>query len=624
MKRLFFLAIVLCLSIFAQAQQNVTVTTTAGNLRADLITAAGGEDKLKSITGLKIKGTLNAQDFADITLGTNRLFSNVFASLDLSEVSAIENKEIPRQAFFQFTTLAEVKFPAGNGVITAIGEGAFGYCSALTVIDIPEGVTTVGNDAFYNNNNTTSFKLPSTLKTVGDRAFSGLRAVTKLELPEGLTRIGASAFNGFRAITELVIPASVEYIGDMAFVALMNIESISFAPRGGKAIEISGYGVFQNAGVSSSANGKYFTFEFPDNTIISRITQGDGVFRAFFQNAYGLKEVKNLPAGLTQITNGTFSATALESIVVPEGVTVVGPSAFSQAAKLKSVVLPNSVTTIGDQTFLGTTALTSVTLGEGIQSMGVSAFNGATAMEELELPATLTVIGESAFQNMTNLKSLIVNNPEPVIFETQNNVFQGIDKENCILYVPAGTIGHEENDYSKYPLWKDFKNIKAIGSDAVEQEIENFENITVEKGAGPVTLHATAKGDRPVTYSIEAGKEAVATLQGNVLTIVSEGTAQITASVEGDNDYQAAEKTITLTVVDYSWVEEVAIAVIGNTAKIVGPAESVSNFTRFYVNDTEVTLTDGEADLSDKTGEISLKATSADGTSVIKLKINKQ
>jgi len=577
MKKLFFITIVFCLAIVVHAQ-DVTVTTTAGNLRADLITTVGAENNLGFIVNLKINGTLNAQDFADIKSGStetgNRTNPAVLACLDLSGVTAIENNEIPTQAFYQHKALANVVFPAG-GVITNIGNEAFstggGAHNGLTSITIPEGVTTIGENAFYGQSNATNIVLPSTLKTVEDGAFNQIPGsvsnVTSLVLPEGITHIGGSAFYGFNnaGMTSLTIPASVGYIGKEAFALWLYLESIAFAPRNGKAIEISGNGTFRSAGAYPGQAGKYFTFEFPDKTTISLNDLGDGKLYQFFR-ATAINEVKNFPQTITEIGNYTFSGTGITSFEIPAMVTSIGNNAF-QNTKLTSIVIPNSVTSIGNTAFSGIPTLAAVTLGNSVASVGNYAFSSATAVESLELPSTLTKIGTYAFQNMTNLKTLIVNNPVPVILSLSSKVFDGIPKGTaanaCTLYVPAESIDpaasayNAGNDYSNYDLWKAFMpNIKAI---VVKQaQTITFVDITALTGDSPITLNATASSNLPVTYTIEEGKGSVATLVGNVLTIVGEGTAQITASQAGNDSYNAAtDVTVTLTVTLTTGINEI-------------------------------------------------------------------
>ncbi|WP_257668714.1 leucine-rich repeat protein [Parapedobacter tibetensis] len=627
MKKLFLLACALFLTLFAQAQyENITITTTAGKARADLIAAVDAETNLSQIRNLKINGTLNAQDFADLEggSGTEGRIKQTVVSLDLSGITAVENKEIPKEAFYQFAALQNVTLP-GGGVITTISENAFGTGggndAALVALDIPEGVTTIKANAFNGQTKVTTLHLPSTLRTIETGAFNRFNGLEHLTLPEGLAYIGSSAFYMLNnpKMTAITIPASVEYIGGQAFAMVLYAEGITFAPRNGKAIEISGDRVFRSAGILSD-NGMS-VFEFPDNTTISFNETGDGILRGFFASCDKLKEIRNLPAGLTEFrvatpSFGAFSNTAIEELTIPETVAIIGNNSF-QGTQLKSLVLPDAVTTIGNNAFQNITTLTSIDLGDQVTSIGNNAFRGVTALETLELPATVTAIGDGAFQGMTGLKALVINNPEPIIFSSQKNVFTDIDLANCLLYVPANAV----QDYKDFDLWNAFANIKAIGSDANEQTLEGFHDITATVGA-VVELNATASSGLSVTYEI--ADESIATLEGNKLTILKEGETTVTAKQAGDGiNFSPVEKTVKLLVVNYDWLEEVAITVEGNTARVVGPADAVARFTKFYVNDAEVELGDGTVDLSESTGELSLKATTADGTDVIKLKISK-
>jgi hypothetical protein len=49
------------------------------------------------------------------------------------------------------------------------------------------------------------------------------------------------------------------------------------------------------------------------------------------------------------------------------------------------------------------------------------------------------------------------------------SVFDGVDKENCILYVPEASI----NLYKSANVWKDFVNIQAIGETGIANIVIN-------------------------------------------------------------------------------------------------------------------------------------------------------
>jgi hypothetical protein len=598
-KRVLFVMIVACLLSVGALRAQTTVTITAGGLA----TALSGQT---GITSLKVNGTMDARDFKTI----NNLASTL-TSVDLSGVTKVEAyqgtggtgvgnvsypaNEIPERSFMSMRNLITVLLPSNAG-ITSIGFGAFNQ-SGITEIEVPNGVTTIGNNAFANPVRGQSKLKKVTLRsvvTLGANAFQNA-ALEEIILSNNLEEIGQNAFQGTN-LTSISIPASVTRIESGAFDNSDALTNISF-PEDSKLEWLSGVNTFQRTAIAN--------LQLPVGTKIV-----DGKLDQFCYLCRNLTAV-TIPANVTEIGRNAFNGTAIASIVIPDGVTTIGQDAFRNAP------------------------ITSLTLSKNLTTLGGAALRDLAQLETLELPASLTAvssIGSQAFAGMTSLKKLIVNNPDPDIFNAETNVFRdipkGTDANAATLYVPAEGLTSTEADknYKTAYLWKDFMpNIKAIGEDAGEGgEIADFDDLTVEVGIEPITLNASATGNRPVTYTIETGNDAVATLSGNVLTIKGEGTVQITAKAEGNNDYQESTKTITLTVVNTSWLEAVTILVSGNTAKVVGPAEAVARFTKFYVGEEEITLNNGVADLTDKTGELALKATTADGSEVIKLTINKQ
>ena len=69
--------------------------------------------------------------------------------------------------------------------VTVIGDGAFGYCSYLTSIEIPNSVISIDNNAFYRCSGLTSVTIGSSVTSIGDGAFydcSGLTSVISLNI----------------------------------------------------------------------------------------------------------------------------------------------------------------------------------------------------------------------------------------------------------------------------------------------------------------------------------------------------------------------------------------------------------------------------------------------------------
>ena len=105
----------------------------------------------------------------------------------------------------------------------------------------------------------------------------------------------------------------------------------------------------------------------------------DGTYGVAVGTAKYLKEVtipstyKNKP--VTNVITSGFSNSSLETIIIPNSVTSIGNSAFSNCDSLTSIVIPNSVTSIGNWAFYDCYRLTSIVIPNSVTSIGEWAFN---------------------------------------------------------------------------------------------------------------------------------------------------------------------------------------------------------------------------------------------------------
>jgi hypothetical protein len=114
-----------------------------------------------------------------------------------------------------------------------------------------------------------------------------------------------------------------------------------------------------------------------------------------------------IPEGVEIIGKSAFSdCTSLTSVILPEGLTSIGWGAFYECSGLTSIVFPSTLTSIGGQAFYGCSGLTSVVLPEGFTSIGNYAFWKCSGLTSVELPSSLTSIGGSAFCGCTGLTSV--------------------------------------------------------------------------------------------------------------------------------------------------------------------------------------------------------------------------
>lgn len=134
-------------------------------------------------------------------------------------------------------------------------------------------------------------------------------------------------------------------------------------------------------------------------------------------------------------------------VVVPEGVTSVGPWTFSKRGDLTSITLPDSVSDIGIKAFSGCYNLTSVTLPKGITNIADSVFSSCCSLTGITLPESLTSIGNEAFSYCRNLTSITI--PENVTSIGDNTFAHCENLANITIPESVTSIGDWAFQYCK-------------------------------------------------------------------------------------------------------------------------------------------------------------------------------
>lgn len=99
---------------------------------------------------------------------------------------------------------------------------------------------------------------------------------------------------------------------------------------------------------------------------------------------------------------------------------------------LLSIVLPFTATAVSDEAFMACRGLSSITI-----------------------PEKITRIESRAFSECRSLKTIIVKSAIPLDLSDKPEVFKGVNKNTCTLFVPVGSKGK----YEAAAGWKEFKNI---------------------------------------------------------------------------------------------------------------------------------------------------------------------
>lgn len=187
----------------------------------------------------------------------------------------------------------------GGKSVIEIDDAAFGRCSDITSVSLPDSITAIGSYAFVWCINLASINIPS-----------------------GVTLIGMCAFSGCTSLTEIYIPASVTYIGKTAFYGCTELNNISVA---------------SDSGEYCSVDGVLFN---KDKTVLYTYPLGKP------DKTYAV------PDTVTELYESAFDGcTSLTGITLPNGLEIIGDYALLGCSSLTDINIPDSVTKIGDLNF---------------------------------------------------------------------------------------------------------------------------------------------------------------------------------------------------------------------------------------------------------------------------------
>ena len=101
---------------------------------------------------------------------------------------------------------------------------------------------------------------------------------------------------------------------------------------------------------------------------------------------------------------------SVKQVIIGDGVTTIGVSAFSGCRALTSITIPNSVTSIGSDAFSGCSSLTSITIPNSVTRIRKNAFYNCSSLTSVTIPNSVTEIGSSAFSGCFSLTSVTIGN----------------------------------------------------------------------------------------------------------------------------------------------------------------------------------------------------------------------
>ena len=209
---------------------------------------------------------------------------------------------------------------------------------------------------------------------------------------------------------------------------------------------------------------------------VKQVIIGDGVTTigsSAFSDCDSLTSV-TIPNSVTTIGSSAFELCfSLTSVTIPNSVTTIGSSAFAGCSSLTSVTIPNSVTTIGHGAFYGCSSLTSVTIGNSVTEIGYYAFSGCSSLTSVTIPNSVTTIGYYAFSGCKNVKQITSEAVTPPICSAGS--FERVNRNECKLIVPKNSV----DAYKKADGWKEFFLIEGTTTGIINNIYNKTENVDV-------------------------------------------------------------------------------------------------------------------------------------------------
>ena len=405
------------------------------------------------------------------------------------------------------------------------------FANRIHNLVIPEGYTTISGSAFILCENLKSVSLPTTLKNIDSYAFSKDTKLTEVSLDvdlSSLEKIAESAFQ-YTGIKTFKVPFSVKTIAKNCFAdsALKEVWLYNAETQIGENAFPKGTVIH---GVAGSTAEKYVETNADMNYVfVSDITDKlgeiistentDAVYKIILDKGYGigglLSDGNNKNAGkyllpskadyvdekgkITKNVNIVYVApnafyksafaNSLYSVVIPNGYTSVGGSAFAGCANLRAVTLPNTLTSIASYAFSKNTALYNVVLNNEesmLNSIGEAAFYN-TKIEKFKIPFATKTIGKNAFADSA-LNEVWIYNRNAVIGE-------GAFPDGTVIHGVAGSTAEQyvkNNAAMNYVFKADVKDILQ-------------EKLTTKDSNAKFTVSKTAKGHAISGYTGNGG-----------------------------------------------------------------------------------------------------------------------
>ncbi|ELP91116.1 hypothetical protein EIN_269120 [Entamoeba invadens IP1] len=338
----------------------------------------------------------NCPNLRTVTLPDNlvEIEFRAFDQCNLDKINIPSNLLFFKKAFSSQNLLKQLNFPKQCLIVDVdklIQNGDITQNDKKYIVT--PSLSMIPKNLFMSNGYVKSIVLSPSVLNIEESAFSFSHYLTSVEMCSSVSYIGESAFYYCANLKEVGTLKGVEYIGKDCFNKCSSLESLCFNEN----VHIGSGALHQCVSLTQ--------LEVPHtNGNVSFEVSFDSI-GAFESCGYTCKNIKvdyemfsfnidaptptdfEYPVGWCgSFRSRVFNSNNLTQFAVPNCVTSLGNSFFSDSTKLKELILSNSVKEIGDL-----------------------CFSDCHNLERITIPSILTFFGKNAFKNCNKLTSIEFN-----------------------------------------------------------------------------------------------------------------------------------------------------------------------------------------------------------------------
>lgn len=448
-----------------------------------------------------LRGNISLMDTENLLPGIHRIWSTGTQALEDIHLSSC-------------TSLLEADLSSYTTTFANSGLYQFSQNPFLERLVIPNTITKFIGDTFYGDIRLTDLNIPDSLIEI-DNPFAQDLAMDTLRLGSKVSYLACGFTTGWYHLQHIEVDSTnASFMGDNGVLYTEDqLKLISYPfTRDGYSYEMSPNteslcgGAFANGWESGYISDVIdFNWDVKTNAdaaplkelVCSTKLMDLGNTGTFYGSS--IRKMRRFAENnVREIPTCCFMTAAIDSIALPFGLTDIGLQAFAFTYNLRTISNLSRLKNlrfIGEGAFRDAWKLDSVDLlpCDKLLDIPKSMCLNDSALRFVSLPRNVQSIGDQAFKDCSSLQQIIC--PALIPISIDPSVFEGVDKQNCVLKVPTRSLSL----YQNAPVWQEFFHMDTDGFYYIETAVS-------DSLAGSVTGGGAYLQGEKATVSAEANK----------------------------------------------------------------------------------------------------------------------